>query len=263
MRPLLNYYGGKWNSAQWIISYFPDHEIYCEPFAGGASVLLQKERSKREILNDLDGEIVNLLKVMRDRYGSLEKKLILTPHSRVEFIKAYRDTKEPIERARRTLIKSYFGIGDSHAQRNGMRSSKTSNTCVAKSWMNWVDNAWELADRLRGVTIENLPYANVIEKYASPQTLFYMDPPYVKDTRNDRHGYRHDFDDEDHRTLIDVLERRDLMVVLSGYDHPIYDRLGWHKVTQDFRTQKGSRKTETLWLSPKAMAASRQMALPL
>src|SRR6185312_12415259 len=130
MRPLLNYFGGKWNAGPWIISHFPDHEIYVEPFGGGASVLLQKPRSKREIINDIDLEIVNLYRVMRNAWPELERLLKLTPHSRVEYQDAYEDSNDMVEQARRTLVKSYFGIGYSQFHKgNGMRTSKTSGTC--------------------------------------------------------------------------------------------------------------------------------------
>lgn len=262
MRPLLNYYGGKWNAAPWIIENFPEHEIYVEPFGGGASVLLRKPRSKREIYNDIDEELVNLFKMARDKGSKLKHLLELTPHSRTEYRKAYEPTKNSLERARRTIVKSYFGISDSMFKKsNGMRHSKTSNTCVAKSWYNYWLAFQQIIDRIQGVTLECLPWQKVIEKYDSPTTLFYMDPPYVQSTRSKRHSYRHEFNDSHHFEFVNDLARIKGMAVVSGYDHEIYKSLKWQTVKAEFKTQKQSFKTETLWLSPNVLRSSKQQEL--
>ena len=261
MRPMLNYYGGKWSSGDWIIEHFPEHEIYVEVFGGGASVMLKKKRSKREVINDIDDEIVNLYQVMRDHYAELHRRCELTPHSRKEYKMARDRSEDPIEQARRTIIKSYFGIGDSVFNENGMRSSKTSNTCVATSWFNWHQQMWQIAERFQGVTIESLSWSDLLEKYDSPTTLFYLDPPYVKATRNSRHAYRFDFEDKDHVALIDAIQKLKGFVLISGYDHEIYTPLPWKKVTRDFKTNNKKEQTETLWLCPKTQSQQTQMGL--
>ena len=103
-RPLINYFGGKWRLAPWIIENLPAHKIYIEPFGGSLSVLLRKERSKREIINDVDGELVNLYRVARDQGKELQEKLRLTAHSRSEYRLSMEPADDPIEQARRTVV---------------------------------------------------------------------------------------------------------------------------------------------------------------
>lgn len=164
-RPLINYFGAKWTCAEWIISHLPEHEIFVEVFGGSAAVLLQKDRSKREVVNDIDDEIVNLYRIVRDHGPRLKELCALTPHSRVEYERAREYTVDPIERARRTIVKSFFGIGDSLFQNNGFRMSKESNTCAAKSWENWWRALDLLIARFQGVLIESLDFQTVFEKY--------------------------------------------------------------------------------------------------
>ncbi len=261
-RPMLNYFGGKWNASEWIISHFPEHDIYVEAFGGGGSILLKKPRSKREVINDIDLEIHNLYLVMRDYFPYLEEKLKLTPHSRTEYQRAYEETTDIVERARRSIIKSYFGIGDSQFHKgNGMRCSKTSNTCVASSWQSYIKHAWEISERFKGVTIESCDYLNLINRYDSPTTLFYFDPPYVRSTRSDRHGYRHDWKDEDHLNFITNLKGIKGMSIVSGYECQLYSDIDWQISKKDFKTQKHSKKTESIWLSPSTVKASKQLQL--
>jgi len=109
-RPVLRYHGGKWRLASWIISHFPPHRVYVEPFGGAASVLLRKPRSYAEVYNDMDGEIVNVFRVLRDpaRARELERVLRLTPFAREEFELSYIRDEDPIEQARRTIVRAFI-----------------------------------------------------------------------------------------------------------------------------------------------------------
>lgn len=260
-RPLLNYYGGKWSAAEWVIEHFPSHEVYVEPFAGAASILLSKPRAKREIVNDLDHEIVNLFTVVREHGLTLKTSLMLTPYSREEYDRCKQWCDNPIEQARRTIIKSYFGIGDAiQNTTNGFRQSKDANTCNARSWVTYVNGIDQIIERFRGVLIENRDYRKVMTYYDSESTLFYLDPPYFKQTRSEKHGYKFEFEVKDHEEMCEFLTTIKGMVILSGYEltHDcIYDRLNWQKSKKNFRTQKHNFKEETLWLSP---AVQKQMA---
>lgn len=123
-RPILRYHGGKWLLAEWIISNFPPHRVYVEPFGGAASVLLQKRRTYAEIYNDLDGEVVNLFRVVRDDGLRLRQMLELTPFARDEFKLSYETSDDPIEQARRTVVRSFMGFGsNSHNKLTGFRSN--------------------------------------------------------------------------------------------------------------------------------------------
>ena len=94
-RPILRWHGGKWILAPWIISHFPAHKCYVEPFGGAASVLLRKARSYAEVYNDLDGEVVNLFRVAREHGAELRQRLHLTPFSRLDFAESYEPSKDP------------------------------------------------------------------------------------------------------------------------------------------------------------------------
>ena len=156
-RPMLRYHGGKWLLAPWIIENMPTHKVYVEPFGGAASVLLRKERTYAEIYNDLDGELVNLFRVARDNGEALRTALELTPFSRVDFKESYEPTSDPLEQARRTVVRSFMGFGsNSHNKATGFRSnSNRSGTTPAHDWRNWPGCFGAIVERLRGVCIEN------------------------------------------------------------------------------------------------------------
>ena len=270
MRPVLRYHGGKWLLADWIISNFPEHRVYVEPFGGAGSVLMQKERTYAEVYNDLDGEIVNVFKVLRDndRASELERLISLTPFSRDEFTASYEPSQDAVEQARRTITRSFMGFGSAAATGfgTGFRSnSNRSGTTPARDWANLPPRISEWSARLRGVVIENKDALDLMPQHDTPQTLFYVDPPYVLSTRKLANpycgkGYRHEMDDEQHEALADTLHALNGMVVLSGYPCPIYDSL-----YQDWATKEraahadGARdRTEKLWLNPRAVNSLTQ-----
>jgi DNA adenine methylase len=267
-RPLLRWHGGKWMLAPWIISHFPAHRIYVEPFGGAASVLVRKERSYAEVYNDLDDDVVNLMRVLRDNdLGyQLHAAVLHTPFARTEFNQAYKPTDDPVERARRLIIRSFMGFGsDGHngARPTGFRaSSNRSGTTPAHDWANY-DEALELIIwRLRGVVVENRPAIEVMAQQDTPQTLHYVDPPYIWETRSkgknsSRKNYRHEMSNDDHAKLLSFLRTLKGMVVLSGYAHPLYeDALAdWHRVERAALADGARPRVEVLWINPAAQAA--------
>lgn len=251
-RPLLNYFGGKWRIAPWIISYFPEHEIYCESFGGSASILMRKPRSKREIINEVDQELVNLYFVARDHGRELQEKLMLTPHSRWEYRRSMEPTADPVEKARRTIVRCYFGIGDSFLHNhNSFRNSKDSNTCVASSWKSYWECFEQIIVRLQGVTIDCLSYKETFDKYDSKNTLFYLDPPYPPATRSKKHNYRFDWSDFEHMEFLNFCRSVKGKVIISGYDCDIYESnlSDWNTSRRDALGQKGTRRTEVIWMN--------------
>lgn len=118
-KPVLRYHGGKWRLASWIISHFPAHRVYVEPFGGAASVLMQKPRSYAEVYNDLDGEIVNVFRVLQcpEKRARLCEMLHFTPYARAEFMLAWEPTDDPVEAARRVIIRAQMGFGSAGATR--------------------------------------------------------------------------------------------------------------------------------------------------
>lgn len=262
-RPAMRWHGGKWLLAPWIISHFPAHRTYVEPFGGAASVMLRKPRSYAEIYNDLDDEAVNLFRVLRsDRSAELVEKLRLTPFARAEFSAAYEPSEDPVERARRLVSRSFMGFGGD-AVRNrttGFRNdSNRSGGPPAKDWANYANSLPSLIERLRGVVIECRPAEYVIEKYDAPNTVFYVDPPYVHSSRDisgsgrlPRHTYEYEMSDYDHLQLLKQLRSVDGMVVLSGYQSELYSEhlSDWRKVTRAALADGARERTEVLWLNP-------------
>jgi DNA adenine methylase len=234
-RPLIRYHGGKWELADWIISHFPPHRIYCEPFSGGASVLLQKPRSYAEVYNDLDGEVVNLFRVVRDMPEQFLASIETTPFSRVEYFAAFDEVADPIEWARRTVVRSHMGFAGTavHGKTTGFRAFSTnSGSHPASQWQRFPEVVRSIIDRLRGVVIENRDAIEVMQQQDTEQTLFYVDPPYMKETRDKGSDYRHEMSDEQHAGLLATLCDLKGMVILSGYPSSHYDRAlsNWQRV---------------------------------
>ncbi|TVM19464.1 DNA adenine methylase [Oceanidesulfovibrio indonesiensis] len=269
-RPALNYHGGKWRLASWIIDHFPNHDRYVEPFCGAGSVLLRKTRSAFELINDLDGEVVNLFAVLRDPAAAreLERAIRLTPFARSEFLAAYDHADAPVERARRLIVRSLMGFGSASCNpgfRTSFRaSSRTRRLGYAGEWISYPDNILLFTDRLQGVVVEHKPAVEVIRAQDSAETLFYVDPPYPHETRHKaapKRSYAHDMDNAAHEELAECLHAARGMVVLSSYPSALYDRLyaGWHRVTRTAWADGARRRTEGIWLSPSAYQALRRI----
>lgn len=253
-RPILRWHGGKWLLAPWILQHLPPHKVYVEPFGGAASVLLRKPRSYAEIYNDLDGDVVNLFRVARDRGDELRRALELTSFSRDEFVHAFEPTEEPLERARRIVTRSFMGFGSVAATGNktGFRSSSNrSGTTPAHDWRNYPACFGDLVERLRGVCIENKDAIEVMLTHDSDETVHYVDPPYVMDTRDKGTDYRHELTDADHERLAETLHRLRGAVILSGYAGSLYERLfaDWHRVERVALADGARERVEVLWLS--------------
>lgn len=255
-RPAVRYHGGKWKLADWIVAQFPQHRIYVEPFGGGASVLLRKPRSYAEVYNDLDGEIVNVFRVLRDRGEELRRVLELTPFSRAEFRESYEPHHDSLEQARRTILRSFQGFGSASicGEASGFRAnSNRSGTTPAHDWRNYPDHVPALIDRMRGVVIEQRPAADVMAQHDGPDTLHYVDPPYAHSTRAavNPKAYRYEMDDDQHRALAAVLHGLRGAVALSGYRCDLYDELyaGWHRIERAAHADGARDRVECLWLS--------------
>jgi DNA adenine methylase len=255
MRPALRYHGGKWRIAPWIISFFPARRIYVEPFAGAASVLLRKPRAYAEVYNDLDGEIVNLFCVLRDRGEELRKYLALTAFARSEFLEAYQPSEDPLVRAARTVMKSFMGWGsDSIQRKSGFRAdSHHSGTTPAHDWVNYADKLPEIVGRLQGIVIEQRDALEVIRNNDTDETLFYVDPPYLHSLRSgtSNKAYRHEMTDDQHRELSAALLTVKGKVIVSGYPSDLYETLysGWHQVERASFADGARPRTEVLWMN--------------
>lgn len=254
--PVLKYYGSKYTLADWIISHFPAHRHYVEPFGGAANILLQKEPSAIETYNDLNKSLVNFFRTLRDEPEQLVEKIKLTPWAREEFARCLEHSEDtpPIEWARRL----FFHLNMSYA---GSFKSSPGNFRRAKGGRRNVtrdikpENLFEASKRFLSVQIENRDAFKLIREFDSPDTLFYLDPPYVFSTRgNQSKSYSHEFTDSDHYEFAELLYSLQGFVVLSGYDSAIYKELfedkGWIRRDKEMLTLSGNKKLESIWLSP-------------
>lgn len=254
-RPVLRWHGGKWLLAPWVIKHFPPHRVYVEPFGGAASVLMRKQRSYGEVYNDLDDEVVNLFRVLRsEQAGNLVAALRTTPFARTEFNLAYTSSIDPVERARRLIVRSFMGFGSNgHARVTGFRAnSNRSGTTPAHDWSNYPNCLAQAIERFAGVVIENKDAKAVMEQHDGPETLHYVDPPYVFSTRSDlSKDYAVEMSDADHRELLAKLHELAGMVVLSGYPSALYDDAltGWRRIERKALADGARERTEVLWLN--------------
>lgn len=265
---ILHYPGSKWSMAEWIVDHMPPHQTYLEPFFGSGAVFFNKPPSPLETINDLDGDVVNLFRVIRDRPEELARLVYWTPYSRQEYYDAYdMDGADELELARRFLVRCWMARGVKTNGQTGWRhnndASHSPNRPVTKQWQDIPKKIMAVAERLKDAQIENQPAIQLIERYRFPDVLIYADPPYLLDTRSGR-MYRHEMTDADHADLLDVLDDHPGPVLLSGYDHPLYnERLKhWHREEKQALAEAGRIRTEVLWINPVAAESiGRQLTL--
>jgi DNA adenine methylase len=258
-RPALRYYGGKWNLAPWIISHFPAHKNYVEPCGGAASVLLQKPRSPLETYNDLDGNVVNFFRVLRDRPDELIRKIRLTPWARAEFEICEIDCEDEVERARRFWCRSVMTVssmGGGSGWRS-IRNTENGQNGIPSWFYASLDHLNATAERLRGVQVDRIDYASALEKYDHADSLIYFDPPYIQSERNSKNEYTFEWTDAQHIEAAALLRECAGYVVVSGYACPLYTELyeahGWMRSDKESQTNSGGKRIESLWLSPRTV----------
>lgn len=264
IKPILKYPGAKWQIADWIISYFPPHVHYVEPFAGSLAVFFNKAPAKHEVINDLSGDICNLFRVIREHGDELAALLEMTPWAREEYELSYEPCCDVMERARRFIVR----VGQGHGSSKILTSlSNTWSLCTLDSdrtrtpvWNRIPEQVLSMARRLKDVEIDNTGAVQFIERYPGRDVLIYADPPYPLSTRAGK-MYQHEMTDADHIELLDTLDAHPGPVVLSGYACPLYDDrlVGWHRVTKQVQAEKGNTRTEVLWLNDKAQPAQGRL----
>lgn len=263
--PAFRIRGSKFKLAKWIISFFPLHRVYIEAFGGAGSVLLHKAPTDVEIFNDIDGDIVNFFRVVRNREMNalLCDMLDRTPFARAEFDEAFEHTDEPVERARRLIVRTEMGMGSMYEHDHaGFRtdSNVTSKPKTAQAYWGTVsDRLHPISRRLKGVLIENRPALDVMRKHDGHDVLHYVDPPYLPDVRepnrNSQKLYRYEMTVAEHEKLLNGLLGLEGMVILSGYDNDLYNDMlsGWKKESKEALVSafRGTKKQiECLWINP-------------
>jgi len=229
---------------------------YCEPYFGSGAVFFNKKRSVIETINDLDGNVVNLFKVIRDYPEELARLIEFTPWSRQEYRQSYEMTGDSLEDARRFLARMWQAIGAKSSDSTGWRHWIASNCGWAESWVTKLpENILVTAQRLRHITghvvqIENQEAVKLIKRFKKPNVFIYADPPYILSTRSKR-IYKYEMTDADHIELLELLLQHPGRVLISGYDNEIYNNFlgGWRKETRLAQCEGGRKRQEVLWMN--------------
>lgn len=256
MNAVIKYPGSKWRIARWIIRHFPEHHSYLEPFFGSGAVLFNKRRSPIETVNDLDGDVVNLFRQIRENPERLADAIYWTPYARVEYERAWAaqyTEKDPFQRSVDFYIRMMMGhgfrtTGEKVGWKNDVQGSEAAY--AAGYWCKTPETIRQAAERLRKVQIECRPAVELNQRFNFPNVLIYADPPYVLGTRHGKQ-YRHEMTDIQHEELLNALLSHRGPVLLSGYDSDIYrDMLpGWHREEIAERAQTSGVRTEVLWMN--------------
>lgn len=260
-RIAFGWYGGKFSHLAWLLPLLPKCHHYCEPFAGSGAVLLNRAPSPVETYNDLDGEVANFFRVLRDEKDRIVQAIALTPFSREEFALACKldPALPPMERARRFYVRARqvrTGLAQTATLgrwANCKNTSRAGMSGVVSRWLGGIEGLPNIAERLLRVQIENRPATQLIPLYDSAKTLFYCDPPYVHETRGDSKAYGHEMTNQQHAELAGVLNAAHGKVAVSNYDCELMDRLyphpRWYKTVGGARTNHATKGTriEVLW----------------
>lgn len=251
---ILHYPGSKWSLTDWIISHMPEHKTYLEPFFGSGAVFFNKTASPLETINDIDGNIVNLYRTIRDYPEELANLVKWTPYAREEYLKSHENIEDNLEQARRFLIRCWQSIRVKTGTISGWKCRGTADEVYhVRQWNRLPEDIFKVADRLKDVQVENYNAIDLIKRYNRSDVLIYADPPYVMATRNGA-IYHNEMSDMDHLKLMNVLDNHTGPVLLSGYDNDLYnDRLtNWRKEVTRGKAVAGKARTEVLWINPVA-----------
>lgn len=254
MKAVLRYLGAKNRLADWIVSFFPEHKIYVEPYGGSAAVLLNKAPVEIDVYNDLYDDVVNLFRVIRsDRYVELMEQVNMTPFSEREYELAALDKSgDEIERSRKFLVCSFMAFScDGMFRKTGFRRGRSHSGWIVDKCQKLPDLLAEAHVRLSGVTIRKQDALDIIREYDSFDTLFYLDPPYMHETRTKDGRYAFEYDHGDHERLLRLVTGLKGKVVLSGYDNDLYASMlpGWRVEKKATESLCRSQRIECLWLN--------------
>lgn len=277
-RPPFGYYGSKARLARRIAAMLPPHNAWVDAFCGSAAVTLAKDPAPIEVINDLDGEVVNVFRQLRDNGEALCRAISLTPYSRSEFERARLrgDVADSVERARLFLVEAMMSVNGTIGVKTGGFSrsqgySRGGREARVNRWVTLPEKLAEVVERLRNVRIENQDARDLLAGLSNrPATLVYLDPPYQMARA---HRYRVDADGEGfHRELLKVCRSAKCMLLISGYENPMYREMltadrGWSSVTLDNHTRDttGRRfgRSEVLWMNQKFTRARELGRVPI
>jgi DNA adenine methylase len=261
-RIAFGWYGGKFSHLDWLLPLLPAAHHYCEPFAGSGAVLLNRAPAAVETYNDIDGEVVNFFRVLRDDTEILARQIALTPFSREEFYYAVSEsgrTLTDLERARQFFVRARqarTGLAQTATLgrwANCKNTSRSGMSGVISRWLGGIEGLDDIGARLLRVQIENRPAIDLMRLYDSPNTLFYCDPPYIHSTRGDTKAYGFEMDEEQHHDLAAALNRLQGKAAISGYRCALMDRLyqDWRRFDADEKHCHSIKelRQESVWMN--------------
>ena len=253
-KAVCKYPGAKWGIADWIISFFPPHHSYLEPFFGSGAVLFNKPRSHIETINDMDGNVVNLFECIRSDPERLARNIYLTPYARDVYERAFMENpEEPFEKALNFYVRLNMGHGfRTNGEKVGWKNDVQGRerSYASQDWCNLPEKIMAAAERLRGVQIENRPAAEIIPRFNFKNVLIYCDPPYMLETRHGKQ-YKCEMDETEHEELLALLLNHKGPVIISGYETALYNNMlaGWNKEETTTYSQVNSKKREVIWMN--------------
>lgn len=254
MKPVLKYPGSKWRIADQLVSMIPEHHTYCEPYFGSGAVFFRKPPSDIELINDLDDNIPNLFRRIRDAPEKLAAIVAATPFCRYEYERAfYSRDSDPFRKAADFLIKCWQGHGfRTNGNRVGWKNDVHGRESMyaLRNWYNLPVDILEVAERLRKVQIDDKPALEVIRRFNFPDVFIYIDPPYLLETRTAKQ-YRHEMTEADHRELLEVISGMSAKIMVSAYENDLYNEIlkNWNKENFISHAEYGGKRVETVWMN--------------
>ena len=272
------YFGSKARLSREILKYLPPHHCWVELFCGSAAVTMAKRPSNIEIINDLDGDIVNVFRQLREHPDQLVRLIALTPYAKSEYEDAsMKDAGgDDLERARRFLVRAMMSVNGVLGRSRGGFSfsnsySRSGREARVNRWLNYPDRLEAVAERVRCIRIENRDAVTLLQEFSNrPATLVYIDPPYLVKRKS---GYVFDVDSDDfHERLLRQAVVSKCMILVSGYDSEMYNRLlssanGWSRMSFEAFTKATSGnelgRNEVLWMNTLAAKALERNRVPI
>jgi len=260
----IRWYGGKKRLLPILLELIPPHKCYVEVFGGSGALLFSKKPSPVEVYNDINKDIVHFFKVLRnpEQAKKLKELCELTPYARDEYVECkttYEKTTDPIERARQFFVLTKQSFNSMFAV--GWTASATRNDAIG--FRNSIKTFTDVAKRLETVNIDNKDFLEIIDTYERPETLFYLDPPYLHDTRVSKNRYKHEMTTAQHESLLKRIADSPAKIILSGYESDLYDQYlkGWKCIKKELtcnaspltkkhgKDNKRPKRTEIIWIN--------------
>lgn len=254
MESIIKYPGSKWNLAPWIISFFPEHHSYVEPFFGSGAVFFNKRRSNIETINDINGDVINFFEWCRKDPERLVRDIYLTPYSRAVYEKASRfdGPETSLDRAVRFAIETSMSHGFKTSERSGFKIDVQGRerSYAAKNWCDLPEKIFQTVERLREVQIECRPATDILQSFNFPNVLLYLDPPYPTTTRHP-YMYEHEMSIQEHEELLHAVLQHKGSVILSSYKNDLYDNAlsGWHTEKSNVYNRNHEKKEEMIYMN--------------